>query len=307
MKSSTFTFADSDGVAAFVYRWIPDEGTPKGIVQISHGMQEHAGRYERFAEFLTKNGYAVYANDHRGHGKTAFGVDKQGQLGPGGWDHTVGLLKELTERIKTELPGIPVFLFGHSWGSLLSQNYIERWGGELKGVLLSGTTGSDPMVKLGVLLGKWRVRMHGAAAPGGVLEKISVGKLNGRFEPARTPRDWLSRDEDEVARYIADPYCGRPFPNGFFLNLAELLVHTWNPKREGQVPKQLPIYLFAGSMDPVGKFTKTVVLLADRYRRNGIRDVTCRFYADARHETLHETNRTEVMKDILAWLDSHVV
>jgi alpha-beta hydrolase superfamily lysophospholipase len=305
MKSSTFTFADSDGVVVFVYAWAPDGGTPKGVVQISHGMQEHAGRYERVAEFFTRNGYAVYANDQRGHGKTAFGVDKQGQLGPGGWDHTVGVLKQLTDRIKVDFPGVPLFLLGHSWGSLLAQNYIERWGSELKGVLLSGTTGKDPMVKLGVLLGKWRVRMYGANAPGGILEKMSVGKLNKKFEPARTPKDWINRDKDEIDRYIADPYCGKPFPNGFFLDLAELLVQTWDPQNERHVPKELPIYLFAGTMDPVGGFTKTIAALAARYKSNGVHDVTCRFYPGARHEILNETNRTEVMNEALAWLDSH--
>ncbi len=300
-----FSFTDTDGVDIFVYKWLSDGQAPKAAVQISHGMQEHAGRYAELAELLTKNGYAVYANDQRGHGKTAIGQDRQGQLGPGGWDSTVKDLKQLTDRIKSELPGIPVFLLGHSWGSFLAQNYIGKWGGELKGAILSGTHGKDPLVKLGVMLGKRDAKRRGPVAQGGILETLSVGSLNKKFEPARTPKDWLNRDPMEVDKYIADPWCGKPFPNGFFFELTKLLADTWNTHNEARIPKDLPIYLFAGTRDPVGKFTKTVQALANRYRQYGIKDVTTRFYEGARHETLHETNKGEVMNDILAWLNAH--
>ncbi len=306
MKSSTFSFSDADGVSIFAYKWLPENGLPKAIVQISHGMQEHAGRYERFAGFLTDAGYGVYANDQRGHGKTALGVDMQGRLGPGGWKSAVMVLKRLSEIIKQDFPGLPLFLLGHSWGSFLAQNYIERWGSELRGVMLSGTHGEDPAVGIGVLLGKVDVMIRGPFASGGILEKMSVGGLNKAFEPARTPKDWLNRDNTEVDKYIADPFCGKPFPNGFYRDLAELLQQTWNPKNERQVLKELPIYLFAGTRDPVGKFTKTIAALAHRYKRHGITDVTCKFYEGARHETLNEINRQEVMSDVLAWMNAHL-
>jgi alpha-beta hydrolase superfamily lysophospholipase len=305
MKTTVFSFTDADGVDISVYKWLPDGQAPRAAVQISHGMQEHAGRYAELAELLTKSGYAVYANDHRGHGKTAFGPDRQGQLGPGGWDSTLKDLKELTDRIKKELPGVPVFLLGHSWGSFLVQNYIGKWGKELQGAILSGTHGKDPLVKLGVMLGKRDVKRRGTVAQGGILETLSVGSLNKKFEPARTSKDWLNRDPAEVDKYIADPWCGKRFPNGFYAELTRLLDDTWNSGNEARIPEDLPIYLFSGTMDPVGKFTKTVKALADRYRQHGIKDVTTRFYEGARHETLHETNRGEVMNDILAWLNAH--
>ncbi|MFI5368753.1 MAG: alpha/beta hydrolase [Spirochaetia bacterium] len=305
MKTTTFTFTDPDGVDIFVYRWLPEGQAARAAVQVSHGMQEYAGRYTELAEFLTKNGYAVYANDHRGHGRTAFGPEKQGQLGPGGWDSTVKDLKQLTDKIKSELPGIPVFLLGHSWGSFLAQNYIGRWGGGLKGAVLSATHGKDPLVKLGVMLGKRDVKRRGPDAQGGILETLSVGSLNRKFEPARTSKDWLNRDPAEVDKYIADPWCGRHFPNGFYSELTKLLENTWTPRNEARIPADLPLYLFSGTLDPVGKFTKTVTALADRYRRHGIKDVTTRFYEGARHETLHETNKAEVMNDLLAWLNAH--
>jgi alpha-beta hydrolase superfamily lysophospholipase len=304
-ECTTFTFKDADGVVIFVRKWLPN-GKPKAVVQISHGMQEHGGRYEPFAELLTAGGYAVYASDQRGHGKTALGMDKQGQLGPGGWDHTVAALRQLTESIRKDFPGVPVFLCGHSWGSLLAQNYLQRWGGELQGAILCGTTGKNPMVRIGRWLARRRVRRQGAAAPGGILEKMSFAGYNRKFAPIRTPKDWLSRDNEEVDKYIADPYCGKPFPNGFFFDLADLLVHTWEPQNERRVPKGLPIRLMSGALDPVGMSTKAVTALARRYEKNGIRDITCRFYPGARHELLHETNRAEVMQEVLAWLDSHL-
>ncbi len=155
-------------------------------------------------------------------------------------------------------------------------------------------------------MGKWDVRIRGPFASGGILEQMSIGGLNKAFEPARTPRDWLGRDNSEVDKYIVDPYCGKPFPNGFYRDLMELLRQTWDPNSERRIPKELPIYLFAGTKDPVGKFTKTVLALAFRYKRYGIKDVTCKFYEGARHETLNETNRHDVMNDVLAWLNSHL-
>jgi alpha-beta hydrolase superfamily lysophospholipase len=306
MKATTFTFKDIDSMDVFTYKWVPDGGKVKGVIQVSHGMQEHAGRYEELAQFMTDNGYAIYANDHRGHGKTSSAITKQGILGPGGWDHTVLVMKKLTERIMNELPGIPVFLLGHSWGSLLAQNYIERWGSELKGVVLSGTTGKDPALRIGYLLALQQTRKNGLDTQAGILEKMATGKLNKSFEPARTPKDWLNRDTAEVDKYLADPYCGKPFPNTFFLELIRLLLDTWNAKNERKVPRDLPIYLYSGTMDPVGKFTKTVIALADRYRGYGIKDVTCKFYDGARHSTLKETNRREVMNDLLGWLNGHL-
>ncbi|HMF34513.1 MAG TPA: alpha/beta hydrolase [Candidatus Lokiarchaeia archaeon] len=306
MDSSTFTFTDADGVEIFVYKWLPDDGNPKAIVQISHGMAEHAGRYERFADVLTNGGYGVYANDHRGHGKTALGEDKQGQLGPNGWDGAVKVMKQLTDTIKQEFPGVPVFLFGHSWGSFMTQNYIERWGSELKGAVLSGTVGKNPLLKLAPMLGKGDIKKNGPNATGGKLENMTVVALNKSFEPAKTPKDWLSRDEAEVEKYIADPFCGKPFPNSFYLDLVNMLLNSWNKKNEQKIPKDLPILLVAGTRDPVGNFTKGVKPLADRYKKYGIKDVTTKFYEGARHETLNETNRDEVMKDFLAWFDAHL-
>ncbi len=307
MKSSTFTFKDHDGIEVFVYKWAP-EGKAKAVIQISHGMAEHAGRYARPAESFTQAGYIVYANDHRGHGQTAKDLAKKGQLGPGGWESVVKDLKQLTDIIKKENPGLPVFLLGHSWGSFLSQAYIQQWGNELKGAILSGTNGHMPklLLVLGKMLAKGDMKKKGPDAPGDKMDKMSFGKYNKMFEPAKTKFDWLSRDAAEVKKYIDDPWCGFICPTSFYVEILNLFSNIWNKTNEAKIPKELPIYIYSGSLDPVGNNTKGVIPLFNRYQKLGIKDVSKKFYEGGRHEMFNETNRDQVYKDDIAWLDAHV-
>ncbi len=307
MKSSTFTFKDHDGIEIFVYKWAP-EGNAKAVVQIAHGMVEHAARYARLSENLTQAGYVVYANDHRGHGKTAKDLDKKGQIGPGGMESMVKDLKQLTDIIKKENLGLPVFLLGHSMGSFFSQAYIQQYGKELKGVILSGTNGhmSKLILTLGLMIAKGDVKKLGPNAPGVKMDKQSFGSYNKAFKPAKTKFDWLSRDEAEVQKYINDPWCGFVCPTSFYVELLTILSNIWKKTGEVNIPKDLPVYMFSGSMDPVGANTKGVVALFKRYQKLGIKDVTKKFYEGGRHESFNEINRDEVTKDIIAWLNAHV-
>ncbi len=307
MKSTTFTFKDHDGVEIFVYKWAPD-GVAKAVIQISHGMAEHAARYARPAESFTQAGYVVYANDHRGHGKTAKDLDKKGQLGPGGWESVVKDLKQVTDIIKKENPGMPVFLLGHSWGSFMTQAYIQQWGSELKGAILSGTNGHMPklLLVLGKMLAKGDMKKKGPNAPGEKMDKMSFGKYNKSFEPAKTKFDWLSRDEAEVKKYLDDPWCGFICPTSFYVDILNLFSVIWSKTREAHIPKGLPIYMYSGSLDPVGNNTKGVIALFNRYQKLGIKDVSKKFYEGGRHEMFNETNRDEVYKDDIAWLDAHL-
>ncbi|MHA1730536.1 MAG: lysophospholipase [Promethearchaeota archaeon] len=307
MQEKTFTFEDHDGIEIFVYNWRPDPGTePKAVVQIAHGMAEHAGRYARPAEALTRAGYVVYANDHRGHGKTAGSLDKVGQLGPDGWNGMVKDAKMLTDIIKEENPGLPVFLLGHSMGSFITQNYIQNWGSELKGAILSGTNGKQPVIGVATWIAKKQVKKHGPDTPNEMLNKLSFGKFNKAFEPARTEFDWLSRDDEEVKKYIDDPFCGWVAPSQFFVELLKGLKTIWNKENEARIPKDLPIYLFSGSKDPVSNQTKGVLKLIDRYKKLGIKDIKWKFYPNGRHEMFNETNRDKVVQDLIAWLGAHL-
>ncbi len=307
MKEYNFSFKDREDIEIFVYKWIPEgEENIRGVVQISHGMAEHAGRYERFAEELTSAGYIVYANDHRGHGKTAGSPLNIGYCGEDSFYWMVEDMRELTSIIKEENPGMPVFLLGHSMGSMLSQMYIALCGSEISGIILLGTTGKRGlMLNIGILMAKRQVIKIGVKTPSKKMNGITFAGYNREFEPIRTPFDWLSRDEGEVDKYINDPLCGGIFSAGFFYDLLRGLKKIHSRKVMGKIPKTLPVYFLSGGKDPVGGKCKTITGLIEEYKRLGIRDVTYRFYDGARHEILNEINKDEVMRDIIGWMDRY--
>ncbi len=306
MQSSTFTFTDKDGVDIFVYKWQPDS-SPKAVVQIAHGLAEHALRYERMAEHLTRVGYICYANDHRGHGKTAGDVEKTGYLGQGGWDSTVEDLKELTDHIKKENPNLPLFFLGHSWGSLMGQDYIQKWGGEIKGVILSGSNGTQSklLIFMGSLIAKSQLK-KGPEKRNEKLDQMTFGAYNKPYEPADTKFQWLSRDQDEVNKYVEDPYCGFVSSTSLFVEILKGLKIIWKKENELKIPKDLPILIFTGDKDPTNNFGKNLNVLIKRYEKYGIKNITKKFYKDARHEVFNETNRDEVIQDLIKWLDEHL-
>ena len=305
-EDTTFKFTDPQGFEIFVYRWAPPSGVAvRAVVQIEHGAAEHALRYERVARYLNQNGYIVYADDHRGHWKTAQTMDKAGICSPDGWNWMVKDAKQLTDIIKEKHPGLPVFLLGHSMGSLMAQQYIQNWGAELQGVILSGTTGIS-MVDASV------VPMAEQAAQGEAVNQPSelfaglFASVNEPFEPVSTPFDWLSRDDQEVQKYIDDPWCGFLFTNGMTYEFVKGMVNLFNPENEARIPKELPVYVISGEMDPVGA-NDGVKVLVQRYQDDlGLVDVSSKIYPGARHEILNETNRDEVHADILNWLETRV-
>lgn len=304
-----FTFKSSDETEIFTYKWIPDDSKIKGIVQIAHGMAEHAERYDRFAKYLNKNGYIVYANDHRGHGKTAGAIEKLGYLADeDGFELLVKDLQTLSSIIKEEYPSLPLFLFGHSMGSFAAQRYIMLNGNDLDGVILSGSNGKQGlMLKIGSIIANREIKKHGRKAQSQKLHDLFFGGFNKSFTPSRTEFDWLSRDEKEVDKYIDDPYCGTVFTGGFFYDFLTGLIEVEDKNNIELVSKDLPIYIFSGGQDPVGKFGKGIINLYNRYKIHGVEDLKYKLYKDGRHEMLNEINKDEVMNDVVAWLDSHQV
>ncbi|MDE2363557.1 MAG: alpha/beta hydrolase [Hyphomicrobiales bacterium] len=300
MRADSFRLTREDGAQVHVYRWLPD-GEPKAAVQIAHGLAEHAGRYARLAEALTKSGYAVYASDHRGHGLTAASADFGHFSDAGGWDRVLGDLWALNRRIAADLPGRPIVYFGHSMGSFLGQAFIAAHGDALAGCVLSGSNGAPPAIAnvgRGVArFERWRLGGRGKSA---LLQKMMFGEFNKKFSPARTEFDWLSRDQAEVDAYVADPLCGFPFTTQLAVDLLDQLGALSAPATVARIPKTLPILIFSGARDPVGA---NVQGLIDAYRNGGLLRVTSKIYPDGRHEMLNETNRDEVTADILAWLD----
>jgi alpha-beta hydrolase superfamily lysophospholipase len=309
MIQKNFTFKSEEGTEVYTYKWFPDENINiKGVVQIAHGMAETAARYEGFAQKLTDNGYVVYIHDHRGHGKTAKTVENLGNLAEkDGFKWLVEDVHKLTGIIKKENPNLPLFLFGHSMGSFVTQRYIMLYGKELKGAILSGSNGKQGlMLKIGLFVAKNEIKKHGRNVKSDKLNKMSFGSFNNAFKPNRTEFDWLSSDNAEVDKYIKDPYCGTVFPSGFFYDFLTGLKEIENRDNLKAVPKELPIYIFSGAKDPVGRNGKGVAKLINAYKKCEIKDLTYKFYKDRRHEMLNEVNKDEVMGDVISWLNTHI-
>lgn len=279
MDETTTTFTSRDGVEIQTYRWSPD-GDPRAVVQIQHGLAEHAGRYRRFAEALTGAGYLVYAPDARGSGRTAAGeYGNWGELGWAGWVEDVGLLGG---RIRRDHPGLRLGLLGHSMGSFATQQHLLDHSDDVDAVVLSGST------EVG-----WLAPVLDSDEP------ADLSAFNAPFDH-RTGFEWLSRDPDEVDSYVADPACGwtAPPPAGI-----GSLAAAADPERVAAVRHDLPILIVSGDSDPLAQGGDAIEALAASYRGAGVSDVEVRLYPGGRHELLNETNRDEVTADILAFLD----
>jgi alpha-beta hydrolase superfamily lysophospholipase len=297
-----FTIPRPDGHAVLTRVWRPD-GEPRAVVQIVHGLAEHSARYARLAEALTSAGYAVYAADLRGHGPNCKPEDLGYFADAGGWRALFEDIDAVAQRIATDLPGTRRVFLGHSMGSFLGQRYLAERGDGLAAAALSGTAGPPPAIlglaKRIIAFERWRLGPRGKSP---LVQALLFGEQNKPFRPARTPYDWLSRDTTEVDKYIADPLCGFPLTNQLAADLVAGLADLASPQLAARVPKHLPIYIFSGARDPVGAKLQE---LLDVYQAAGL-DVTAKLYPDARHETLNETNRDEVTRDLLGWLDGRL-
>lgn len=299
MRCEELAHISEDGAALFLRRWSP-ESAPRGCVQIAHGLAEHSGRYGRLAERLNEAGYIVYAHDHRGHGHSA----PSGGLGffaeRAGWDACVGDLGSINRRIGAEHPGLPIAFVGHSMGSFMAQDFVARAGDGLSALVLSGSNGAPPAI---AGLGRWIARFErmrlGPTGKSALLKKLMFGDFNKPFAPARTQFDWLSRDGAEVDAYVADPLCGFDFSTQLAIDLLDALRGLLAPERLARIPKGLPILILSGTRDPVGANLQGLI---DAYRNAGL-NVASKLYAEGRHEMLNETNREEVMSDLVAFLN----
>lgn len=298
------TFASVTGQQLEKASW-PVEGTPRGVVQIVHGMAEHISRYDAAAQALNAAGYAVVGHSHLGHGEKA---PLLGHFaGENGWDALIEDVHALRLATQKEYPGVPYFLLGHSMGSFVTRGYCLKYEKGLAGVVLSGTGHfSKPVVMLAKAVASVQCALGGARKPSRLVEKLSSAGYNRGYEDVQTNFDWLSRDRDQVALYIADPFCGFTFTAGAYRDMFDGLSRLY-PEKLGTMEKDVPIYLFAGDMDPVGNHGEGVKQVAEELRSAGVRDVTLRLYPGGRHEMFNEINRDEVYTDLIAWLNGKTV
>ncbi len=285
-------------------KWIPD-GPVRGVVQLVHGMAEHIDRYDGVAEALNAHGFLVAGHNQLGHGE---GTPLRGYFGEkDGWQSLVDDVHGLRLQMQKEYPGLPWFVLGHSMGSFVTRCYLMDHSEGLQGAVLSGTGSFDEAtVTAGLALSRAVCLCTGPKKESPLINRVGFSSSNKPFAPNRTDFDWLTRDEAEVDKYVADPWCGFLFTAGGYQDMFTGLRRMSDPEEIRKMRKDLPVLLISGAMDPVGAMGKGVEKAADSFRAAGLQDVRVKLYPEARHELFNELNRQEVYEDLASWLSGHL-
>lgn len=273
---------------------------------IIHGMAEHAARYARFAKALTAQGYAVYAPDLPGHGKTALTENDRGHFADrDGWTYVLRAVHEVQRTAQREHARAPVAMLGHSMGGYVLQHYLVRYGDRLDAAIFSGCTGDlGPTRHVALALMKTEALLLGARHKSALGDQIGFKDFARKFKNRRTDFDWLSRDAAEVDAYVSDPHCGHRCSAKLWCDLLEACGDLATLERLRRMPKKLPVLIVAGARDPACGGERGPRALEQNYKRAGLKDVEVKIYPEARHELLNETNRDAVTNDLLVWLNA---
>ena len=303
-----FYFQSSTGrTSIHALKCVPD-GKPRAVVQIAHGIAEHIDRYRPFMEFLADNGFVVAGNDHLGHGKSIRVPEEQGFFAEkDGWWRVVDDMDKLHDIMSKEYPELPYVLFGHSMGSFLTRTYLIKHLDKYDGVILSGTGHQSPALVLGGnAAASVMAKLNGAMGDGTKLDSLAFGTYLSKIENPRTKFDWLSRDAEQVDKYIADPLCGFIGKSGLYRDMMQGIKFITNKNNIAQMNKEKPVYFMSGDGDPVGDYGKGVERAYKAFCDAGLHDVFMRLYPGGRHEMLNETNKEQVYQDILSWLNENI-
>ena len=303
-----FYFQSSTGrTSIHALKCVPD-GKPRAVVQIAHGIAEHIDRYRPFMEFLADNGFVAAGNDHLGHGKSIRVPEEQGFFAEkDGWWRVVDDMDKLHDIMSKEYPELPYVLFGHSMGSFLTRTYLIKHPDKYDGVILSGTGHQSPALVLGGnAAASVMAKLNGAMGDGTKLDSLAFGSYLSKIENPRTKFDWLSRDAEQVDKYIADPLCGFVGKIGLYRDMMQGIKFITDKKNIAQMNKEKPVYFMSGDGDPVGDYGKGVARAYKAFCDAGLHDVFMRLYPGGRHEMLNETNKEQVYQDILSWLNEKI-
>ncbi len=307
VKRKDFTFTSTTGdceIHAVSFK--PSSGEIRGVIQIAHGMAEHIERYTEFANFMAENGFAVYGNDHLGHGKSVNHIYPLGYFGMEntGCEVFVEDCRKLMTIAQGENPCVPYFFFGHSMGSLVARKFTAYYGASLTGSIFCGTVGPNPACDIAIALCDIMSKLSGTVADGKLIDKLAFGAYNNKTEK-RTKYDWLTRNKEVVDKYIADPLCGFYFSNRGYRDMLSLLKWVNGSECPELMKKSLPILVISGSMDPCGEYLKGINKVVGALEKTG-HNVDHIFYGGARHEILNEVEKEKTMNDILSWCNDKI-
>ncbi|MBR1747673.1 MAG: alpha/beta hydrolase [Clostridia bacterium] len=274
---------------------------PIGVIQIAHGMAEHPDRYDDFAKYLNAKGYIVAADDHRGHRRGAINGENGMTYGDS-WNQTLEDMNTLLDYLK-ETYKLEVVLVGHSYGSFLSQRFIELHSDKLAGCILSGTAYMKGiLIRMGKMIASLQALFLGEEKKGKLIDKLSFGAYNKPFVEQGQQFAWLSRDKEQVAKYEADENCGYVLCIGYYLSFFRGVLKTYGKDAE-TIRKDFPLMIAVGSDDPVSNKAALATKLNDFYLGLGLKP-EYKVYPGARHEILNETNNAEVYDDFGKFIDT---
>ncbi len=285
-------------------KWIPEVEKPVCILQIVHGMAEYIDRYDEFASFLAGKGILVVGDDHLGHGKSVNPGEPYGYFCKE--DAPTVLVRDehrLKKMIQEQYPGVPYIILGHSMGSFITRNYLLRYGTGIDGAIICGT-GMQPKPVLFVarMTAAIQKLFCGSKHVSNFINAVSFGSYNKRIPNPKTHMDWLSRNEENVAKYIEDPLCGFTFTVNGFATLFKLIDNLYDVEKLREMPKRLPVFFIAGAEDPVGDYGKSVEKVYRSFKELGMQNVQLKLYENDRHELLNEVDREDVYGDIYRWI-----
>jgi len=305
MKKETLYLKSYDGITTLHgFLWLP-EGNARGVVQLVHGMVEYIDRYHDFAVYLAEHGFAVIGHDHLGHGESVLSQDRLGYFASErGYEILIDDMKQFTMEALNRFPGVPNFILGHSMGSFLLRDYLTRYSHLVKGAVIMGT-GYIPkaLAKTGLTLSRMVSRIRGPFHRSPLLTSLALGQNNKPFKPNRTEVDWLSRNEENVDRYVADPLCGYLFTASAYTDFFTVLTRLAMQTDFDHIRKDLPVLITSGELDPVGG-KAACEKIRDEFMALGLKDVTLKLYPEDRHEILNEVDRDQVFSDLEVWFSS---
>ena len=292
----------STGADVNLYK-IVSKRAPRGIIQITHGMVEHAGRYSRFAQLCALAGFTVFIHDLRGHGNTKAEGAPLGRFGPS--DGLKLVLKDhnsVIDHISEEFPNVPIIAFGHSLGAIIAMNYFFQYPQKIKALACWNKPESGLLARLSALLLRTESLFKDPTSASIFAWKLSYGAWNAKFKPNRTMADWISQDEIEVDRYVADPLCGFDVSISLWLDVLEGAFNSSNYEKLKKIPKDFPLHLRCGSDDPCTNFGRDHRNFEKKLIRLGLKNLNSAILANTRHESLNEWNRDDTINDFIGWL-----
>ncbi len=304
VREQGFFLSSSTRNRFYVKSFLPENHSPKAIVLIIPGMAEHTGRYRDFAHFMVANDYGVYSLDHPGQGKTAgspqsAGIPESNRL----WQHMLENVRALYTNIRKNQPEIPVFLLGHSMGSILARHFTALYPVYLQGLILSGSFMLHPFILCFSLnLIRIKILLQGYKKKSKWFNKLFYKNFNRHFKERPTLFEWISSDREAVDAYVNDPYCGIDFSNGFFLHLFKGIAQTRRAEKLLTYRKSLPVLILSGQDDPVGAFGKDAIRIHQEFYKQNFQNLYLKIFP-GRHELLHEKNKEAVYQYLLEWIE----